>query len=783
MAQLLTDAQIGALHTLYEMGDVWDDATEAERIQAVNTAELIWQGFRWRTSPFTNPSVGTALKGALIAHSRAIAETEGQVQRILPPAVSDLLRAYLGQGAAPIAGNPGGGGVMGGGRGGTPGPEGPQGPQGPAGVGGGGVDTTRVNDLIEEYLAENPPSGGGFVVKNVVDGRLPAAATEMRIGWSDTQTTTDAIFTRSDNHPSDGAAVGTVTGINPPVFPAALASEKGLYLFVWVAAAASEVLDLRLGSGAFSPLLGNGIPFVAYTYDGVDGAVWVSELLLAAHISADAVFAFLPGALILTDTAVEDWAKTMDATLIPADKLTNAPGGSGGGTPGATGPIGPTGPPGPTGSDGDDGDDGEDGDDGTRGAVGTPGTDGAAGPRGHAGPQGPEGPEGPEGPAGTGGGGGGGAFATEQVSSSNPTLRSNRNLTATGIILPTAADNPWLLFHFGQRGSSGESVLAWWWVRTADLLGKNSTDDATPQPSTSFSLAIAAIGGSTGVVYNLATIASTRELLMSSTNSMIHPTPLVIRKVVPGTGGTGGGGGTGPRGATGAQGPIGPAGDDGATGPRGGTGAPGPTGDAGVDGDNGMDGATGPRGAAGLMGSDGATGPRGLTGLTGPAGDDGDDGEDGEDGDDGAVGPIGPAGADGTGGTGGGVGIYAAEDGHVDQTVPKAEVRVQQLDGVVVAAGQKVVLTVGAYIDKEQTADFSIYYRIRRSLTTETLGSGSPSLRTATVGRWTGEIQTDWSRTTVDTPPAAGTYKYELWLSTSINSYASSYEYIVALVS
>ena len=73
----------------------------------------------------------------------------------------------------------------------------------------------------------------GSQIVDTSSGRLPAGDVVMRIGWAETQEPTDAIFTRDDNHPDDGASVGTVSGLNPPVFPPALNSDGGLYMLVW----------------------------------------------------------------------------------------------------------------------------------------------------------------------------------------------------------------------------------------------------------------------------------------------------------------------------------------------------------------------------------------------------------------------------------------------------------------------------------------------------------------------------------------------------------------------
>ena len=177
---------------------------------------------------------------------------------------------------------------------------------------------------------ELPAGGGGSVATNVADGRLPAPAVAARLGWSQTRDASAVVFTRADNHPEDGAAVGTTDAVEAPPFPPALTGDATLYLHWWVAGSVAVAAFLEgLGTDPidytdFFESLGD------LTIDGQAGIVHISTFRFNPLVGS--IFrAVLPGALILTDDAVEDWAKTMDATLIPADKLTNAPGGSGGG--------------------------------------------------------------------------------------------------------------------------------------------------------------------------------------------------------------------------------------------------------------------------------------------------------------------------------------------------------------------------------------------------------------------------------------------------------------------
>ena len=85
-----------------------------------------------------------------------------------------------------------------------------------------------------ELVAEAPGSPGEPIV-DVVDGRLPAAAVAMRLGWSQSRVFVEGTFIRANNHPIDGAADGTTLGLNVPPFPPALASDSSLYLGIWLA--------------------------------------------------------------------------------------------------------------------------------------------------------------------------------------------------------------------------------------------------------------------------------------------------------------------------------------------------------------------------------------------------------------------------------------------------------------------------------------------------------------------------------------------------------------------
>ena len=208
----------------------------------------------------------------------------------------------------------------------------------------GQIDEDAINALIQSSVSAwahlgnldeipadklgNAEGGAGSQIVDTSSGRLPAGDVVMRIGWAETQEPTDAIFTRDDNHPDDGASVGTVSGLNPPVFPPALNSDGGLYMLVWIAASVSQVADVRL-SGGGGTLLSSGQPLAPYEYDGDAGTMWVSNQPLSPALSAYSISAVVAGALILTEADVEDWARAGNSDEIPASRLPAGMGGDG----------------------------------------------------------------------------------------------------------------------------------------------------------------------------------------------------------------------------------------------------------------------------------------------------------------------------------------------------------------------------------------------------------------------------------------------------------------------
>ena len=175
--------------------------------------------------------------------------------------------------------------------------------------GGVGLDDAAVQALIETHAAmievhHRRSSSAGIV--NVEDGRLASSAgTVMRIGWSESQAYDEVIFTRAGNHPDDGAAVGTIAGVFPPVQPTLPAipdvAENEKYLHIWVGEIPGNVAQLTFfGSPA------HGVSAAAaQTYNTTDGTWWVTNLPLSPGISAYAFSAVVVGALIASQPYVD----------------------------------------------------------------------------------------------------------------------------------------------------------------------------------------------------------------------------------------------------------------------------------------------------------------------------------------------------------------------------------------------------------------------------------------------------------------------------------------------
>ena len=156
------------------------------------------------------------------------------------------------------------------------------------------LQTSTTAHYADANAHHVPPTGGGGAVSE--SARLPVGTVVLRLGWAQTKTPAESIFTRADLHPTDGAAVGTVAGLYPPPFPPALNTDPDLYLFIWIASAPSGIADLVLAGGG--TLLSSFSNAAAYTLESVDGTLYISEQRLSAGISAYQISAVVGGALI-----------------------------------------------------------------------------------------------------------------------------------------------------------------------------------------------------------------------------------------------------------------------------------------------------------------------------------------------------------------------------------------------------------------------------------------------------------------------------------------------------
>ena len=166
------------------------------------------------------------------------------------------------------------------------------------------------------------------------DVRLPAPARAMRIGWNQSRAITAAVFTRANQHPIDGAVLGTTTGLEVPPAPPALAGDQTLYLAVWIEGDGDDDTVIRFGDDATDSMAPYGGPNkmpMALEVNGVAGHYHVTRERLS-HDTTRRLSVQIPGDMILGERDVAAWALTGNTDPIPADKLTNVPAGAGGGS-------------------------------------------------------------------------------------------------------------------------------------------------------------------------------------------------------------------------------------------------------------------------------------------------------------------------------------------------------------------------------------------------------------------------------------------------------------------
>ena len=164
----------------------------------------------------------------------------------------------------------------------------------------GKVNEAEVSALIESHTTDAdahhvpPPAGGGtheIVGGGVYDGHLEGPPVAMRIGWNQSRNMNAAVFTRANDHPIDGVAVGMTSGLAAPPFPPALASDPTLYLGLWLAGDSEvAVLPETIDAGSKRAL----------SVAGTAGNYYTSSARLPASTSGNIYRVILQGPRILT---------------------------------------------------------------------------------------------------------------------------------------------------------------------------------------------------------------------------------------------------------------------------------------------------------------------------------------------------------------------------------------------------------------------------------------------------------------------------------------------------
>ena len=158
------------------------------------------------------------------------------------------------------------------------------------------LDTGIMTHADLPNIHHTPPTVGGESGVATAT-RLPGPVVAMRLGWSQSQTKSAAIFTRANNHPTDGANSGESNGVIIPPFPPALNTDTTLYQWVWVAGDPEiDSLSESNSDASFDLYQDQG----ALTVSGVAGTAYVSTSRSSPPIPNDDVTLSLviPGELI-----------------------------------------------------------------------------------------------------------------------------------------------------------------------------------------------------------------------------------------------------------------------------------------------------------------------------------------------------------------------------------------------------------------------------------------------------------------------------------------------------
>ena len=181
----------------------------------------------------------------------------------------------------------------------------------------GKIDADAATALItahtlQHFAHHTPPhvgEGGGVV--NIINGRLPGPVVAMQFGWNQSQTHAASIFTRANDHPIDGAAVGMSDGLALPPFPPSLATDLTLYLHLWVEGT-PDVAAIRRDASTDPMDVAEVFPGSlsgSLTVGGVAGTVYVSNVRLAS-MEGVVYDVLIAGAEIATVTDTTRYAAT-----------------------------------------------------------------------------------------------------------------------------------------------------------------------------------------------------------------------------------------------------------------------------------------------------------------------------------------------------------------------------------------------------------------------------------------------------------------------------------------
>ena len=157
----------------------------------------------------------------------------------------------------------------------------------------------------------------------IFDGRLPGAAVEMRIGWSETRVFEEVNFVRMGVHPGDGVAVGTSNdnpGLNAPPFPPSMnmsteTNQDTMWQGIWFATTnpVSDILQYPARPVSWTGFY--SAPMML-TVEGTDGIYYVmgnDPFSRGFYVNRGEWHAILPGPVLAT----QPWVETQLSGVVP----------------------------------------------------------------------------------------------------------------------------------------------------------------------------------------------------------------------------------------------------------------------------------------------------------------------------------------------------------------------------------------------------------------------------------------------------------------------------------